>query len=194
MRITRRQLRRIIKEVDEYEDIYKKWKEAVYVIMYIKEYVQVYMEDLYNVIHRMAREAAPDDPLVRLNRPDDYKPIDVLTKLTNQFNGVIVDMFNNQPALERYMDSARYDDGIVGEAEGTAQTDFLESVYKPIEEINRFMTQGTPIGMSVLDALNEPGVGIPSTKAGLIQTTLDSLMALMDDDQVLAIFDQLDVR
>ena len=194
MRITRRQLRRIIKEVDEYEDIYKKWKEAVYAIMYIKEYVQVYMEDLYNVIHRMAQEAAPDDPLVRLNRPDDYKPIDVLTKLTNQFNGVIVDIGRNQPALERYMDSARYDDGIVGEAEGTAQTDFLESVYKPIEEINRFITQGTPIGMSVLDALSEPGVGVPSTKAGLIQTTLDSLMALMNDDQVLAIFDQLDAR
>lgn len=194
MKITRRQLRRIIKEADEYAALKKKWKEAVYAIMYIKEYVQVYMEDLYNVIHEMAREAAPDDPLVRLNRPDDYKPIDVLTKLTKQLNGVIVDMFNNQPALESYMDSARYDDGIVGEAEGTAQTDFLESVYKPIEEINRFITQGTPIGMSVLDALSEPGVGIPSTKAGLIQTTLDSLMALMDDDQVLAILDQLDAR
>ena len=193
MRITRRQLRRIIKEADEYADIYKKWKEAVYVIMYIKEYVQVYMEDLYNVIHEMAQGAAPDDPLVRLNRPDDYKPIDALTKLTNILTAAVIEMSNMEKKfLTSYLDGDEAD-GIVGEAEDTARFDFQESVYKPIEEINRFIIQGTPIGMSVLDAVRNYQLQLDN-KVGPIQAALDELMALMNDDQVLATLDQLDAR
>ena len=82
-------------------------------------------------------------------------------------------------------------DGIVGEAEDAAQFDFRESVYKPIEEINRFITQGTPIGMSVLDAVRNYQLQLDN-KARPIQTALDELMALMNDDQALATLDQLD--
>ena len=84
-------------------------------------------------------------------------------------------------------------DGIVGEAENTAKFDFQESVYKPIEEINRFITQGTPIGMSVLDAVRNYQLQLDN-KARPIQAALDELMALMNDDQVLATLDQLDAR
>ena len=185
MKITRRQLRRIIKEADEYQDIRDEAKEAVYAIMYIKEYVQVYAEDLYNVIYNTLA-ANSTEPII--------SPIKRLTILGNQLNGIVVDMARAAPFSKKYLDSGRYDDGIVGEAEAMAQADFIESVYKPIEEINRFITQETPIGMSVLDAVRNYQLQISDAKAGLIQASLDKLMAMMNDDAVLATLDQLDVR
>ena len=156
--------------------------------MYLTEYVQMYMEDLYNVIHKMAQEAAPDDPLVRLIRPDDYKPIDALTKLTNILTAAVIEMSNMEKKfLTSYMSSDEAE-GIVGEAADMAQFDFQETVYKPIEEINRFITRETPIGMSVLDAVRNYQLQLDN-KAGPIQAALNELMALMNDDQVLAILD-----
>ena len=183
MKITRRQLRRIIKEADEYAAIRDEAKEAVFAIMYLTEYVQVYMEDLYNAIYdTIAVNMVQKAPII--------SPIKTLTKLTNILTAVVIEMSNMEKEFPALMSSDEAD-GIVGEAEDTARFDFQESVYKPIEEINRFITQGTPIGMSVLDAVRNYQLQLDN-KVGPIQATLDELMALMNDDQVLATLDQLD--
>ena len=182
MKITRRQLRRIIKEADEYAAIRDKAKEAVFSIMYLTEYVQVYMEDLYNAIY---------DTLAATSTEPIISPIKTLTKLTNILTAAVIEMSNMEKKfITSYLDGDEAD-GIVGEAEDAAQFDFRESVYKPIEEINRFITQGTPIGMSVLDAVRNYQLQLDN-KVGPIQAALDELMALMNDDQVLATLDQLD--
>ena len=185
MRITRRQLRRIIKEADEYQDLRDEAKEAVFAIMYLTEYVQVYMEDLYNAIYdTIAVNMVQKAPII--------SPIKTLTKLTNILTAAVIEMSNMEKKFPALM-SGDEADGIVGEAEDAAQFDFRESVYKPIEEINRFITQGTPIGMSVLDAVRNYQLQLDN-KARPIQAALDELMALMNDDQVLATLDQLDAR
>ena len=183
MKITRRQLRRIIKEADEYQDLRDEAKEAVFSIMYLTEYVQVYMEDLYNAAYVYDR--LPYEPII--------SPIKTLTKLTKILTAAVIEMSNMEKKfLTSYLNSDEAD-GIVGEAEDTARFDFQESVYKPIEEINRFIIQGTPIGMSVLDAIRNHQLQLDN-KVGPIQAALDELMALMNDDQALAILDQLDAR
>ena len=63
-----------LKEADEYAAIRDKAKEAVFSIMYLTEYVQVYMEDLYNAIY---------DTLAATSTEPIISPIKTLTKLTN---------------------------------------------------------------------------------------------------------------
>ena len=121
------------------------------------------------------------------------KRIKTLKKLTNILTATVIEMSNMEKKfITSYLDGDEAD-GIVGEAEEAARFDFQESVYKPIEEINRFIIQGTPIGMSVLDAVRNYQLQLDN-KAGPIQAALDELMALMNDDQVLATLDQLDAR
>ncbi len=186
MKITRKQLRRIVETITAYGGSstgdYQPDKEAVYAIIYTAEYVRVYAEILYLSIFKMLKQAGE-------SRTDTkFKTINALEDLESVFKDIILSW--EGPKYDMIVEDAK-SDGIEAEAEAAAKLDFQESVYTGIQKVERLINQQTPIGMSAIDALKKLG----HSKRGfiaVINRTVPFLLSLMDDDTTLAIFDELD--
>ena len=93
-------------------------------------------------------------------------------------------------------------DSIDQEAEDDMNEDFEKDVYKGIEEIERLINDQTPIGPSVVDAINQysvsmnPAISVQFGSGGVFSpqeviTPLQQVIGLMRDDDVLSFLDNL---
>ncbi len=184
MKITRRQLRRIIKEAVEASD---QDKEAAFAIIYTSDYIQTYMERCYNAFfqYREFFKATQE----QRQRVAEYqgrflKFIDAMEKLTNAIMGEIFDLdveYDGLDTPER--------DSIEQEGTDTAKLDFGDSIYKGIEEMDKLVNQQTPVGMSVSNAFAHFGGRI---RSGLVAQRLQVIVDMMNDDQILEVMDELE--
>ena len=186
MKITKRQLRRIVETITAYGGTsgggFQPDKEAAYAIIYTAEYVRVYAEVLYLSIFKMLKQAG------KPRTDTNFKAINALEDLESVFKDVILSW--DGPKFDVIVEDSK-SDGIEAEAETAAKLDFQESVYTGIQEVDRLINQQTPMGMSAIDALKKLG----HSKRGfiaVINRTVPFLLSLLDDDVTLAIFDELD--
>ena len=185
MKITRRQLRNIIKEATTSSGTSRggslqRDKEAVYSIIYVAEYIRVYREILYLSIFKMLKQSGK--PRLDTN----FKAINALEDLEGSFKRAIMAWPSTFDAIVE--DSQN--DGIEKEAEDAAKFDFQESAYAGIEEVDLLINQQTPIGVSAIDAMRK--IGHSGSDIAVITRTVPFLKSLMDDDQTLAVFDEID--
>ena len=191
MKITRRQIQRIIKEAVEASD---QDKEAAFAIIYTSDYIQGYMERAYNAFFEYRKFFK--DTQEQRQRVSEYQGrflnfIDAMEKLTNTIMDPIFTLdveYDGLDTPER--------DSIEREARDTAELDFSESVYKGIEEINKLVNQQTPIGMSASNALAHFGGsqtrdGRDISNAPIVQK-LQTILNMMNDDEILEVMDELE--
>ena len=190
MKITRRQIRRIIKEAVEASD---QDKEAAFAIIYTSDYIQAYMERVYNAFYQY-RDFFNKTQEQR-KQVSEYQArfltfVDALEKLTN---AIMDPIFGLDVELDGLDTPER--DSIEREGSDTAQLDFGESVYKGIEEINKLVNEQTPIGMSVNAALahfDGKMLNIAGFNASHFARKLQVLLDMMNNDEILEVMDELE--
>ena len=190
MKITRRQIRRIIKEAVEASD---QDKEAAFAIIYTSDYIQSYMERVYNAFYQY-RDFFNKTQEQR-KQVSEYQArfltfVDALEKLTN---AIMDPIFTLDVELDGLDTPER--DSIEREASDTAQLDFGESVYKGIEEINKLVNEQTPIGMSVNAALAHlptEMLNVSGFNANHFNQKLQAILDMMNNDDILEVMDELE--
>ena len=185
MKITRRQLRQIIKEaIDPNAD----QEEAAYAIIYAEAYVSKFNE-LWNLASYDPKFIRPEPEL----RPAAILVADAIDNLHAILSAGKRDIKNpltqtKNPALANLPE----ENSIIKEAEQAAQDDIRGNFYTCVEQIDILMNRQTPVGMSAVEAL-----GVFGGEGGgvLFKDTAASdaraLTALMDDDSVLTMLDKL---
>ena len=190
MKITRRQIRRIIKEAVEASD---QDKEAAFAIIYTSDYIQGYMGRAYNAFYQYRdffNKTQEQRKQVSEYQGRFLKFIDALEKLTN---AIMDPVFTLDVELDGLDTPER--DSIEREGSDTAALDFGESVYKGIEEINKLVNEQTPIGMSVnaalahlpTEMLNDSGFN-----ANHFNQKVQVILDMMNDDEILEVMDELE--
>ena len=177
MKITRRQLRRIIKEaLDPNAD----QQEAAYAVAYTSGY--------------LAASDADFGEILRKNKNLSYQvgawqPLDdALGNIHSVMASGISSIKRENPKLQ-----LPEEDSIFQEGQAAGQADFRESAYKYIEQVDILVTRQTPMGMSAA-----AGLGVFGIEGGgvLFKDTAISdaraLIALMDNDDVLGWLDRLE--
>ena len=190
MKITRRHIRRIIKEAVEASD---KDKEAAFAIIYTSDYIQAYMERVYNAFYQY-RDFFNKTQEQR-KQVSEYQArfltfVDALEKLTN---AIMDPIFTLDSELDGLDTPER--DSIEREGKDTAELDFGESVYKGIEEINKLVNEQTPIGMSVNAALAHfptEMLNAAGFNANHFNRKLQAVLDMMNNDDILEVMDRLE--
>ena len=191
MKITRRQIRRIIKEAVAASD---QDKEAAFAIIYTSDYIQGYMERAYNAFfeyRKFFNKTQEQRKQVSEYQARFLKFIDALEKLTNTIMDPIFTLdveYDGLDTPER--------DSIEREGKDNAELDFGDSIFKGIEEMNKLVNQQTPIGMSVSNALAHFGGshtrdGRDISNAPVAQK-LQVITNMMNDDEILEVMDELE--
>ena len=190
MKITRRQIRRIIKEAVEASD---QDKEAAFAIIYTSDYIQGYMERAYNAFFQYREffnKTQEQRKQVSEYQGRFLKFIDALEKLTN---AIMDPIFTLDVELDGLDTPER--DSIEREGRDTAELDFGESIYKGIEEINKLVKEQTPIGMSVNAALEHfdgEMLNIAGFNASHFARKLQVILDMMNNDEILEVMDELE--
>ena len=177
MKITRRQLRRLIKEaLDGNAD----QQEAAYAVAYTNGYLTASDADFGEILRknpRLSEEGAA------------WMPLDeALGNIHSVMVSGLSSIKRENPKLQ-----LPEEDSIFQEGQAAGQADFRESVYKYIEQVDVLVTRQTPIGMSAAE-----GLGVFGIEGGgvLFKDTATSdaraLIALMDNDDVLGWLDRLE--
>ena len=192
MKITRSQLRRIIKEQMDQRSNDIKDLEAHYAITYVQVYLVMYQvkldrEGFDRTVDRYAGE----------RQSPGY------TKIMQALKTLIKALGNVKGETQKHVDySFAETDSIDQEAEDDMNEDFEKDVYKGIEEIERLINDQTPIGPSVVDAINQysvsmnPAISVQFGSGGVFSpqeviTPTQQLIGLMRDDDVLSFLDNL---
>lgn len=192
MKITRRQIRKIIKEAIDQESKDPKDLEAHYAINYALVYLVMYQvkldrEGFDRTVDRYAGE----------RQSPGY------TKIMQALKTLIKALGNVKGETQKHVDySFAETDSIDQEAEDDMNEDFEKDVYKGIEEIERLINDQTPIGPSVVDAINQysvsmnPAISVQFGSGGVFSpqeviTPTQQLIGLMRDDDVLSFLDNL---
>ena len=190
MKITRRQIRRIIKEAVEASD---QDKEAAFAIIYTSDYIQAYMERVYNAFYQYRdffNKTQEQRKQVSKYQARFLTFVDALEKLTN---AIMDPIFTLDVELDGLDTPER--DSIEKEGSDTAQLDFGESVYKGIEEINKLVNEQTPIGMSVNAALAHfptEMLNAAGFNANHFNRKLQAVLDMMNNDDILEVMDRLE--
>ena len=192
MKITKRQLRRVIKEAMDQESNDPKDLEAHYAITYAQVYLVMYTS-------RLSREGFDRS----VDRYAGERQSPGYTKIMQALNTLIKALGGVKGETQKHID---YDytetDSITQEAEDDMNEDFEKDVYEGIEEIERLINDQTPIGPSVVDAINQyassktPSLSVQFGSGGVFSpqeviTPLQQLIGLMRDDDVLDFLDNL---
>ncbi len=192
MKITRSQLRRIIKEQMDQESKDIKDLEAHYAITYAQVYLVMYTS-------RLSREGFDRS----VDRYAGERQSPGYTKIMQALNTLIKALGGVKGETQKHID---YDytetDSITQEAEDDMNEDFEKDVYKGIKEIERLINDQTPIGPSVVDAINQyassktQSLSVQFGSGGVFSpqeviTPLQQLIGLMRDDDVLDFLDNL---
>jgi len=177
MKITRRQLRRIIKEaIDGSAD----QQEAAYAVAYTSGYLAASDADFGEALRKNPRLAEEGDA---------WAPLD------DALSNIHSVMITGLSAIKRENTQLNLpeENSIFQEGQAAGQADFRESTYKYIEQIDVLVTRQTPMGMSAAE-----GLGVFGIEGGgvLYKDTATSdaraLIALMDNDDVLGWLDRLE--
>ena len=192
MKITKRQLRQIIKEAMDQESKDPKDLEAHYAITY----AQVYL-----VMYKFKLDSEGFDRTVDRSAGERQSP--GYTKIMQALNALIKALGGIKGETQKHVDySFAETDSIDQEAEDDMNEDFEKDVYKGIEEIERLINDQTPIGPSVVDAINQysvsmnPAISVQFGSGGVFSpqeviTPTQQLIGLMRDDDVLSFLDNL---
>ena len=193
MKITRRQLRRIIKEaIDPNAD----QEEAAYAIIYAEAYVSKFNE-LWNLSYTapaffdIRDEFGGNQPVIKMMDATDNLEA-ILAAGIRDFkrgNSMGDTHAERTSALAANLPE---ENSIKREAEQAAQDDFRDNIYTGVEQIDILMNRQTPVGMSAVEALGvfgAEGGGVPFKDTAASDAR--ALTALMDDDSVLAMLDKL---
>ena len=196
MKITRRQLRRIIKEaLDPIAD----QEEAAYAIIYAEAYVTKFNQYFGNAVHDrkfMTTQTMPP-AILMMNATDDLEAI--LAAAMRDFKRAMIaghytersdpdHPLNTGPVLSGLPE----ENSIVKEAEQAAEDDFRDNLYTCVEQIDILINRQTPVGMSAVEALGvfgAEGGGIPFKDTAA--SDVRAITALMDNDEVLTMLDSL---
>ena len=177
MKITKRQLKRIIKE----EMLQGNDLEAFYALIYAAQYVTRYSGSLRSAWYKFQ-----NSPTHGRGSRDYRKKSIGYSKITNALEKLDTSLLNPIMDLEAAFDAPPAErDSIETEAYDGALIDFREDVFNGVEEIERMINNQTPIGMSVSDALNH------FVQGSLPITATQEVVSLMDDDDVLNFMDGL---
>ena len=177
MKITRRQLRRIIKEaLDPNAD----QQEAAYAVAYTSGY--------------LATSDADFGEILRKNKNLSYQ-VGAWQPLDDALGNIHSVMVSGLSSIKRENPKLQLpeEDSIFQEGQAAGQADFRESAYKYIEQVDILVTRQTPMGMSAA-----AGLGVFGIEGGgvLFKDTAISdaraLIALMDNDDVLGWLDRLE--
>ena len=192
MKITRRQIRKIIKEAMDQDSKDPKDLEAHYAITYAQVYIVMYKDKL----DREGFDRSVDRYAGERQSPGYTKMMQALERLHFALGGI-------KGETQKHIDyDYRETDSITQEAEDDMNEDFEKDVYKGIEEIERLINDQTPIGPSVVDAINQysvsmhPAISIQFESGGVFSpqeviTPLQQVIGLMRDDDVLSFLDGL---
>ena len=192
MKITRTQIRKIIKEAMDQESKDPKDLEAHYAITY----AQVYL-----VMYKFKLDSEGFDRTVDRYAGERQSP--GYTKIMQALNTLIKALGEVKGETQKHVDySFAETDSIDQEAEDDMNEDFEKGAYKGIEEIERLINVQTPIGPSVVDAINQyalsktPSISVQFGSGGVfspqkVTTPLQQLIGLMRDDDVLSFLDNL---
>ena len=192
MKITRKQLRQIIKEAMDQDSKDPKDLEAHYAITYAQVYLVMYTTR----VSREGFDRSVDRYAGERQSPGYTKIMQALNTLMKALGGV-------KGESQKYIDyDYRETDSITQEAEDDMNEDFEKDVYKGIEEIERLINVQTPIGPSAVDAMNHyassknPSLSVQFGSGGVFSpqeviTPLQQLIGLMRDEDVLSFLDNL---
>ena len=190
MKITRRQIRGIIKEAVEASD---QDKEAAFAIIYTSDYIQGYMGRAYNAFYQYRdffNKTQEQRKQVSEYQGRFLRFIDALEKLTN---AIMDPIFTMDVELDGLDTPER--DSIEREGKDNAELDFGESIYKGIEEINKLVNEQTPIGMSVNAALAHlptEMLNASGFNANHFNQKVQAILDMMNDDEILEVMDELE--
>ena len=192
MKITRRQIRRIIKEAmrpigtatttpAEIDIQQEAAYAAIYALGYLKGYKagfeQVKNNDLELYYLGFAKANGPGHQLVR-----------ALKNVHETLVGGVSGITRGNPEL----DLPEYQ-SILQEGKSVGESDFIESPYKYIEQVEILVNSHTPMGMSAVEAFEAFGVeGGGSLMADLATADARDLIALLDDDNITSFLDEVD--
>ena len=192
MKITRRQLRHIIKEAMDQESKDPKDLEAHYAITYAQVYLVMYTT-------RLSREGFDRS----VDRYAGERQSPGYTKIIQALNTLIKALGEVKGETQKHIDyDYRETDSITQEAEDDMNEDFEKDAYKGIEEIERLINVQTPIGPSAVDAMNHyassktPSLSVQFGSGGVLSpqkvtTVTQQLIGLMRDEDVLSFLDNL---
>lgn len=192
MKITRRQLRHIIKEAMDQDSKDIKDLEAHYAITYAQVYIVMYKFKL----EKVGFDRSVDRYAGERQSPGYTKMMQALERLHFALGGI-------KGESQKHIDyDYRETDSITQEAEDDMNEDFEKDVYKGIEEIERLINVQTPIGPSVVDAINQyassktPSLSVQFKSGGVFSpqeviTPLQQVIGLMRDEDVLSFLDNL---
>ncbi len=192
MKITRTQIRKIIKEAMDQESKDPKDLEAHYAITYAQVYLVMYTTK----VSREGFDRSVDRYAGERQSPGYTKTMQALNTLMKALGEV-------KGETQKYIDyDYRQTDSITQEAEDDMNEDFEQDVYKGIEEIERLINVQTPIGPSAVDAMNHyassktPSLSVQFGSGGVLSpqkvtTATQQLVGLMRDEDVLSFLDNL---
>ena len=196
MKITKRQLRRIIKEaLDGNAD----QQEAAYAIIYAEAYVSKFNQYFGNAVHDrkfMTTQTMPPAMLM-MDATDNLESI--LAAGMRDFKRAMIaghytersdpnHPLNTGPVLSGLPE----ENSIVKEAEQAAEDDFRDNIYTCVEQMDILINRQTPVGMSAVEALGvfgAEGGGVPFKDTAANDAR--AITALMDNDEVLTMLDSL---
>ena len=177
MKLTRRQLRRIIKEA---LDGSGNQQEAAYAVIYTAGYLDASDRELGQLINKNPKLG---------NQGDKWIPLDDAFGNVHSVMIAAARMIKNEnPHIQ-----LPEEESILREGQAAGVADFRESIYKYIEQVEILVTRQTPIGMSAAEGLRvfgieAGGVLMADTAVGDVR----GLIALMNDDNVLSWLDEVD--
>jgi len=177
MKITRRELRRIIKEaLDGTPD----QQEAAYAVIYTAGYLDASDRELGQLINNNPKLGEQGEKWVPLD--------DAFGNVHSVLIGGASSIKRENPELDLSEENS-----ILQEGQAAGQADFRESIYKYIEQVEDLVTAQTPMGMSAADGLRVFGVEGGGVLMGdTAASDARALIALMDDDNVLSWLDEVD--
>ena len=175
MKITRRQIRRIIREaIDPNAD----QEEAAYAIIYAEAYVTKFNQYFGNAVHDR-----------KFMTPQTMPPAILMMDATDNLEAILAAQMRG---INRKIASLPEANSITKEAEQAAEADFRDNIYTCVEQMDILINRQTPVGMSAVEALGvfgEEGGGVPFKDTAASDAR--ALTALMDDDSVLTMLDKL---
>jgi len=176
-KITRRQLRKIIKEaLDGNAD----QQEAAYAVAYTNGYLSASDADFGEALRKNPQLAEEGDAWV---------PLDAA--LGNIHSVMVTGMSSikrENPRIQLPEEGSIFQEG-----QAAGQADFRESIYKYIEQVEALVNRQTPMGMSAAEGLGVFGIeGGGVLYKDTAAEDARALIALMDDDNVLGWLDRLE--
>ena len=180
MKITKRQLRRIIREAALNQQIDEQAQEAFYALTYVNGYMTGFSDKLWNTAQRVENF---DEHRYAINTLDDK-----LGGVWSLMSAGMNDALRANPHLK-----TPERDGIRQEGQSQAEADFMEDVYRCIEKIDTLVNAATPIGMSAAEALGFfGGQGGGIAYRDTVESDVRRVLALMDNDSILSFLDYLE--